>query len=61
MGVRGGAEPRARKGAHTTKARLTGKRLQGPGGMYGGPRTAPEPQKEGTENDDDKEETTDAD
>ena len=35
-----------------TKARLTGKRLQGPGGMYGGPRTTPEPQKEEAENDD---------
>ena len=46
-----GGQRRSGSGAHC-KGVATGKRLQGPGGMYGGPRTAPEPQKEETENDD---------
>lgn len=46
-----GGQRRSGSGAHC-KGVATGKRLQGPGGMYGGPRTTPEPQKEETENDD---------
>ena len=38
-----GGQRRSGSGAHC-KGVATGKRLQGPGGMYGGPRTAPEPQ-----------------
>ena len=38
-----GGQRRSGSGAHC-KGVATGKRLQGPGGMYGGPRTTPEPQ-----------------